>query len=258
MSALSADTCQAQITAAQTLTGASVRPALLPDPRTVLATVAVVNSVTLGHGSFNGVLAAGLLTAVMLLALPGRTRAAIIFSLTFVLLAASYLVLPKLASSNVVVILAAIGFWFARFAVCIGLGIYAVGAIRPTELTAALRAIRAPRWVVIPLAVMLRVFPVIRTEAWAIGDAMTLRGVRPGFGSMFAHPIRAGEMLIVPLLSTVVRASDELAASAMLRGLGGPAKPTTISVLRFRPLDAALLLLAGVIAYLALATGTSA
>lgn len=230
--------------------------ATFADPRTILVVVFVVNAVVLGQGSFDGVLAGGILTTFLLLLTPHGIRRAAVFLILFSMFVFGYRVLPTLAASTITAALAAVGFWFSRFSICIGLGMYAISAIRPTELTASLRAVHAPRWLVIPFAVMLRIFPVITAEARAIGDAMTLRGVRPTLGSMLAHPIRSGEMLMIPLLSTVVRAGDELAASAMLRGLGGPNKPSTITVLRFRLFDAVMLLAAAVVGYLALAPGT--
>ncbi|MFD5869116.1 energy-coupling factor transporter transmembrane component T [Corynebacterium sp. NPDC060344] len=229
-----------------------------PDPRTILLAVAVINGTVLGRGAFAGVVAAGILVTV-LLATTGRPRAlrhAGVFAIAFAAFTALFLMVPTFLASTGAAALVAIGFWCARFAVCIGLGAYAIAVIRPTELTAGLRALRAPNFLVIPLAVVLRIIPVIITEARAIGDAMTLRGLRPGVGSFLAHPVRTGEMALIPLLSTVVRTGDELAASAMIRGLGGPARPTTITRLAFRLSDAAVL--AGVIAVVALSFGPGA
>lgn len=223
--------------------------ALRPDPRTVLLAVLGVNGVVLGVGEFTGVIIAGVVTTV-LLATTGHTRAprhAVIFAVNFLICAGTYLALPSLLSSLGAAFLVAIGFWCARFVVAVGLGAYAVLIIRPAELTAALRALRMPNFIVIPLAVVLRIIPVIAAEARAIGDAMTLRGLRPGLGSLVTHPVRSASMLLIPLLSTVVRSGDELAAAAMIRGLGGPARPTSITRLSFRPIDAVLLVAVAVI-----------
>ncbi|CAB0664593.1 energy-coupling factor transporter transmembrane protein EcfT [Corynebacterium diphtheriae] len=45
-------------------------------------------------------------------------------------------------------------------------------------------------------------------------------------------------MLIIPLLGAVVRAGDELASSALVRGLGGTAYPSTTVNLSFKLVDA--------------------
>lgn len=234
------------------------RPSLLPDPRTTLLVLLVVNGIVLGFGDFAGVIVAGVVTTLML-ATTGHERAlrhVLAFAATFAAFAGLYLFLPSLVASTGAAVLVAIGFWCARFAVALGLGVYAVLTIRPTELTAALRAVKMPNFVVIPLAVVLRIIPVIFAEARAIGDAMTLRGLKPGIRSLVAHPIRSSSMLLIPLLSTVVRSGDELAASAMIRGLGGPARPTSITALSFRAIDAVLLIAATIIVAVSLGAVT--
>lgn len=254
--------------------GAPGRPTPLADPRTILLALAVVNGVILGRGSFAGVIAGAVFTAIVLLFGADRRggrgsarrtdrgaarrsiwpaiRRTLIFASVFGAFAAMYLATPLFPQSAATAMLMAVGFWCARFAVALGMGAWAVRSIEPTELTASLRALRVPGFLTIPLAVVVRIIPVIAAEARAIGEAMTLRGLRPGLGSFLAHPVRSAEMLLIPLLSTVVRAGDELAASAMIRGLGGPARPTTVTDLAFRAVDAALIAGAAVVVVVAL------
>ena len=68
--------------------------------------------------------------------------------------------------------------------------------------------------------------PVIGHEVKAISDAMKLRG-------MSVLSLRATQYFTIPLLSTVVRSGDELASAALVRGLGGTAKPTSVTVVKF-------------------------
>lgn len=215
----------------------------VPDPRTILLAMLLINGAVLAQAAFPGVICGAVVVTVLLATsgLRSAVRHACTFAVTFTAFAAMYLWLPHALPSTATAVLAALGFWCARFSIAIGVSAYAIGVIRPTELTAALRAVRTPQFLVIPLAVALRIIPVIVTEARAIGEAMTLRGLRPGARSFLLHPVRSGEMLLIPLLSTVVRVGDELAASALIRGLGLRTRQTTIAELRFRVSDALLL-----------------
>ena len=228
-------------------------PALRPDPRTRILTLLVVNGLALGNNSFPvAVYAVALVCA--LLAAAGRLRAALTIGGVFLAFAALYGVSAfngdgHLAGSAIAAGASVTGFWCARFTVAIGAGYWAVLTIRPVELICALHRLHAPRWLIVPLAVVLRIFPVIATECRAVMDAMTLRGIDRGARGILAHPLRSGELLLVPLLSTVVRSGDELAAAAMIRGLGGPHRPVGIVTPRFRAVDAALLVcLVGLVA----------
>ena len=116
------------------------------------------------------------------------------------------------------------------------MGAYAIGVIRPATLQKALASSRIPTCLTIPISVALRVLPVIGHEVKAISDAMKLRG-------MSALSLRAAQYFTIPLLSTVVRSGDELASAALVRGLGGTAKPTSVTVVKFRVVDAVILLI---------------
>lgn len=102
-------------------------------------------------------------------------------------------------------------------------------------LQKALASSRIPTCFTIPISVALRVLPVIGHEVKAISDAMKLRGM-----SMLS--LRAAQYFTIPLLSTVVRSGDELASAALVRGLGGTTKPTSVTVVKFRVIDAVILL----------------
>ena len=102
-----------------------------------------------------------------------------------------------------------------------------------------------PDWLTIPVAVVVRFLPVLVEEAKAIVEAMALRGLRPGAVGVLAHPLRYGQYVLLPLVSSAVRIGDELSASALIRGLGGPSgapAPSSATALRFTAADALLLL----------------
>ncbi|MCZ9309704.1 energy-coupling factor transporter transmembrane component T [Corynebacterium uberis] len=216
------------------------RPApLRVDPRVALLTLVVLNALAMGRSALWLVLVCALLVAA-LLAASCRWRAA---GTTAALALGFYGVavgLPRLIDGAWVALVGAAAYWLCRFTVTVGVAWWLMVTVRPGQLVAALQSWHAPRWLVIPLAVIVRMVPVIVESSHAVADAMVLRGLRPTPVGVVAHPVRSAEITMIPLLSTIVRTTDELAASAMLRGLGGPWRATSLSVLRLRWVDAAL------------------
>lgn len=137
-----------------------------------------------------------------------------------------------------------------RFLAIAGIGIHLIVTTSPTQLSAGLRASHIPRAVAVTLAVMLRFFPVVASEAAAVLDAMRLRGLT-GAGGLLRHPILSIERFTVPMIASSLRASEDLSASAILRGLGSHRRPTAMIPPRFGPADLVLLF---VVVALAVAT----
>ncbi|WJZ02121.1 energy-coupling factor transporter transmembrane component T [Corynebacterium freiburgense] len=211
-----------------------------PDPRTALITLIGFNCLALSYGPLPVIITIAVITFALFTFIK-RIKAAIIFGLIFALFLGAFLVLKNFG--GITGTLGFMFFWFTRFTVSIGIGVYTVMIIQSGKLIAALRSIHTPQWLVIPIAVVMRMFPIIAQEAQAIREAMLLRGLQPGFIGTLTHPLQHGELVIVPLISTVVRAGDELAAAALVRGLGSDIKPTSITPLKFGPLDIFLLLI---------------
>jgi energy-coupling factor transport system permease protein len=226
------------------VTPADVAQALTPprgtaDPRSAGVAILVINALALGTGS-DLVMAATVAVAVAALAAT-RPRLALSIVVLDAVCAAVVLWLPALLPGALTSLVAVAAYWTIRFSATVSIGLFAILTIRASALVAALRRLRVPRVIVIPAAVIVRMFPAILREVRAIGDAMSLRGLRPGPTAFALHPVRTGEMLLVPLLSAVVRAGDELTAAALVRGLGRPETPTTVTRLRFGLADAVLL-----------------
>lgn len=145
------------------------------------------------------------------------------------------------SANTAIAFLAATLMWFSRFSVSVSVGLFALATLTPSNLTSALRRLKLPQWLTIPPVVFLRIVPVILAEARAIYDAMQLRGLRPGVWSWIRRPVQSSGMFMIPLLGAVMRVGDELAAAALIRGLGGESYPTTVTTLRFRVVDAGIL-----------------
>ena len=136
------------------------------------------------------------------------------------------------------VALGIVGYWVLRFTVSLSVAIWMFSTTRISEFTTAFHQMRLPNMIVIPLSVMFRFFPVVIDEMRGIVEAMKLRG----YQKPWLHPIRTAEYIVVPLLSAVARIADELAAAALIRGLGAPGRPTQLSTHRFGVWDAVMVL----------------
>ena len=229
------------------------------DPRTKLLALLILNALVMRASPTSTLLAVQLL-AVVALAWEVGGRAAVRTGLGCLVCDALSLGSPFLvawlegmgAPRSVVLVIgtcAAIAFWFARFFAAFGLALYVYRTTRIGQMKAALRAVHLPRVFVDALAVAFRVIPTVGAEAVAIREAMEMRGVDLGIRGVLRHPLVIAERFLVPLLSSIARVADDLAASSVIRGLGGPTRPTSLTRLRVSAWDAvALACVAGVIA----------
>lgn len=144
-----------------------------------------------------------------------------------------------------------------RFLSIAAIGAHLVSTTSPTRLAAALRAWRTPRAVAVPLAVMLRFTPVVASEARAVHDALRLRGLAGATGFV-RHPLRATERFVVPMIAVSLRASEDLAASAVLRGMGSAQTPTAMHPPRFAAADLVAAMAAAALVVGALVVGAGA
>ncbi len=210
------------------------------DPRTKILLVVAVSAVVMSPGGLRFVLPA-LVLGVALAAWEGAWRRA-----TGLVVAAGVMwilgwLLPSWWPNALTVIVSITCVYLVRFVVAIGVGMHLIATTSPTQLSAALRAWRVPRPISVTLAVMLRFFPVVASEAAAVLDAMRLRGLTGPTGFL-RHPILGLERFTVPMIAASLRASEDLSASAILRGLGSRRRPTSMNPPCFGAPDVILLL----------------
>lgn len=227
------------------------------DPRTKLLALLLLNAIAMRSGPTTTLIAAQILAAAALAwEVSGRSALrsaasslafdAISLGSPALLAWAQWASLPRgvgLAIGTV----SAIAYWFARFSAGLGLALYVYRTTRVGQMKAALRTVHLPRPFVDSLVVAFRVIPAVGTEAGAIRDAMEMRGVDLGLRGVLRHPIVIAERFLVPLLSSVARVADDLAASSVIRGLGGPTRPTSLTRLRATAWDGLALSLVGVV-----------
>ena len=218
------------------------------DPRTKLLALLVLNALVMRASPTSTLLAVQLL-AVVALAWEVSVTTAVRTGLGCLLCDAFSLGSPLLVAwlegmgspRGVVLVIgtcSAIAFWFARFFAGFGLALYVYRTMRIGQMKAALRAVHLPRVFVDALAVAFRVIPTVSSEAVAIREAMSMRGVDLGLRGVARHPLVIAERFLVPLLSSVARVADDLAASSVVRGLGSTTRPTSLVVLRATRWDA--------------------
>ena len=218
------------------------------DPRTKLLALLVLNAFVMRASPTSTLLAVQLLAVLALLwevggATAARTGLGCLVCDAFTL--GSPLLVAWLegmgAPRSVVLVIgtcAAIAFWFARFFAGFGLALYVYRTTKIGQMKAALRAIHLPSVFIDALVVAFRVIPTVGAEAVAIREAMEMRGVDLRMRGVLRHPLVIAERFLVPLLSSIARVADDLAASSVVRGLGGSTRPTSLTLLRATVWDA--------------------
>ncbi len=224
---------------AQVLRSAPVDTRLKLDPRTKLLIVIVVSTFMMS-GKIDGpaMYPRAVLAAVpfVLLLTGGRTKAAFLYAGFIVAAALSEAFLVFRTSGMVCLVVTMLSGLVTRFFPCVITGYYLMSTTRVSEFIAAMERMHAPQSITIPLSVMFRFFPTAKEESRSINDAMRMRGI--GTLGRGGNPAAALEHRFVPLLMSVVRIGDELSASALTRGLGGPEKRTNVCRIGFGVWDA--------------------
>ena len=111
---------------------------------------------------------------------------------------------------------------------CAMLGGILVLTTRVNQFMAAMHKLQVPKSIVIPLAVMLRYFPMAKEEWQYIRDAMAIRGVSASFLGFLRHPLKTVEYIYVPMMFSASKIADELSAAAISRGIENPNPRTCI------------------------------
>lgn len=141
-------------------------------------------------------------------------------------------------------------YFLSRMLVISIFGMYITKTTGVSEMTEALNKMKIPRSISVSFSVLLRFIPTMRYEKKFLKENMKIRGVINGRFFMFLHPVKYTEYTLVPLLMRMIKISDELSASALIRGLDSGEKRVTIVELRIKNVDLAVLSL-GIFAVIA-------
>lgn len=223
------------------------------DPRTALLAACLLGIAAVISNRPEAAHAACAIGALCALA-AGAWRPCIALSAAYGLIAAVMALAEGAGNTTLVIAVVMLSYMAQKFVVLSLLGISLSKLASMQDLLAALQAMGAPQAVLIPCMVVLRFFPTIRRDASHLMESLKTRRVLAGRGYALRHPALVCELLVVPLLMRSVRVSDELAASALVRGLGGETRPTMLHSLSFGVKDAVVTALTlasiGVLAWL--------
>lgn len=128
-------------------------------------------------------------------------------------------------------------FFLERTSIFFVMGNWMATKLRISDFSTALQNMHFPKGAIITLAVVFRYLPTVSDEFRSIKNTMKLRGVGLTFKNIILHPIKTGEYAIVPLIIRSMKIADELAASAMTRGLDLETKRTSYREIRLRLKD---------------------
>lgn len=121
------------------------------------------------------------------------------------------------------------------------MGYYSVVSTSMCDLIESLKRMRLPDAITIPISVIFRFFYSIREDYGLINEAMKMHGLT--MGNFLKDPMRILEYKLIPLLMCSAKSADDVAISAMTRGMVVGQKRSSISNTSLRWLDYIIILL---------------
>ena len=121
------------------------------------------------------------------------------------------------------------------------MGYYAVISTTMSDLVESLRRMRLPDAIIIPISVMFRFFYSVQEDYSLITDSMKMHSLT--LKSTWKNPMKLMEYKLVPLLMTLSKTADDVAISAMTRGMAVGQRRTSISETRIGAADYVMMLL---------------
>lgn len=178
-----------------------------------------------------------LLFSFLLYIYSGIYKKALLFLVFFSLLLGLECGMAKISDYNFVFALYMMIYFLSRMILITMFGAYITRTTKICEMIEALNWMKIPRSISIPFSVLLRFAPTMRYEIKALKENMRIRGVIKSKVFILLHPIRYVEYKLVPLLMRMIKVSDELSASALIRGLDSEDRRVTIVELKFKLID---------------------
>ena len=107
------------------------------------------------------------------------------------------------------------------------MGYYALVTTKMSDLVYSLQKINLPNFLIIPVSVMFRFFYSIKEDYKKINEAMYMHGL--SMKNFFKEPAKILEYKFVPLLMITSQTADDVAISAMTRGMRLDGERSSIS-----------------------------
>lgn len=114
-----------------------------------------------------------------------------------------------------------------------------------SELMLNLQKTKVPKSIVVMICILIRFFPVLSKENIAIRNGMKARGLFSNWKDFMRNPFLVYECFMVPLIIRCIKLSDELGATAELRGLNADISRSCIYEVDFGLNDLFVLVLYG-------------
>ena len=138
---------------------------------------------------------------------------------------------------------------FRRLLPIFMMGGFFMATTKVSTLIYTLRKWHLPEFVVIPLSVLFRFFPTLKSDYRHIREAMKLRGIAVNSFDMLKHPLQTLEYILVPLLMSASITAVDLSAASLTRGITNPGKHTTLANYHLQLFDYLILLVAVLITF---------
>lgn len=120
------------------------------------------------------------------------------------------------------------------------MGYYAFASSTMSDIVASLKRMKVPDLLVIPISVMFRFAYSTIEDYRIVNDAMQMHGLT--MLHVCKEPLRMMEYRLVPLLMVVTKTADDVAISAMTRGMRVGVFRTSISQPKLHVLDYSMIL----------------
>jgi energy-coupling factor transport system permease protein len=155
--------------------------------------------------------------------------------------------IENISNITLMLMLVSLSYFAQKFIVMMMMGNFLFKTTSVTEAISAMETMKFPKEVIIPFAVAMRFLPSIKDDYHHLKDSLKIRQIPISAGSFIFHPVRTTEYLIVPILIRSFKTSDELSASAFVRGIERETPKTILYPLKFRYIDGGIALMSTVI-----------
>ncbi len=113
---------------------------------------------------------------------------------------------------------------FLRLGVMVNVILPLAFSTRLQALLAALKGMRLPFFIYIPLSVMIRFIPTFISDLQQIHEALRIRGYALSWKRFVRQPVLSLRFITAPMLFRSLKASEDLGVAAELKGLGANRK----------------------------------
>ncbi len=167
-------------------------------------------------------------------------KACLVYVSIYLLITVLSMNVESIENTSIMLLVVSLGYFVQKLTVLIMMGQFFARTARIPDVLTALQQMKMPDALAVPLIVALRFFPTIREDYHSLRDSLRLRNVRVSPVMILVRPVKTIEYLFVPILRKSVRVSDELAASALVRGFEHMKDQTILFPLKFGKTDIAV------------------